>query len=118
MAMLTELNKVFPYFPMPNYPWAHMTANVIHTMRRERDIYMEGVTRVVESEGGVEIESVEEDMVPVELPEEARTEQRGDVPAETVLPQGIAPPSLEVNSQHPRVIKTYSKKSAGTAVAV
>ena len=42
--------------------------------------------QVVESEGDVEMESVEEDVVPVELPEEAGTEQRSDVPAETVLP--------------------------------
>ena len=73
-----------------------MTANVIHTMQREWDIYMEGATQVAESEGDVEMESVEEDVVPEELPVEARTEQRGDEPAETVLPQGTTPPSLEV----------------------
>ena len=53
MAMVTELSEVFLYFPMPNYPWARMTANVIHTMRREREVYMEGVARVAESEGDV-----------------------------------------------------------------
>ena len=60
MAMVSELNEVFPYFPMPNYPWAHMTANVIHPMRREREVYMEGVTWAAESDGDVEMESPEE----------------------------------------------------------
>ena len=63
MAMVSELSEVFPYFPMPNYPWARMTANVLHTMRREREVYMEGATRVAGSEEDVEMASAEEDMV-------------------------------------------------------
>ena len=117
MAMVTELSELFPYFPMPNYPWARMMANAIHTMQREQEVYMEGVMRVVESEGDVEMESAEEDVVPAELLEEVEMEQRVEMPVETVIPQDIAPQSLENNSQCPRVIKTYSKKSAGTAVA-
>ena len=117
MALVSELNKVFPYFPMPNYPWARMTANVIHTMQREREVYMEGVMRVVESDGDVEMESPEEDVVPAEHLEEVEMGQRGDTLAETVVLPDVVPQTLESNSPRPRVTKTYSKKSAGTAVA-
>ena len=85
MAMLVKLGEVFPYFPMPNYPWAHMTGNVICTMCRECSIYMEGITGVLESEGDVEMESVqEEDVVPADLPVEVETERRYIMLAETV----------------------------------
>ena len=65
MAMVGELREVFPYFPMPNYPWARMTANVLHTMRREREVYMEGVAQVAGSEEDVEMTSAGGDVVPV-----------------------------------------------------
>ena len=117
MAMVAELSEVFPYFPMPNYPWACMTANVIHTMQREREVYMEGVTWVAESDGDVEMESLEEDMVSAEHCEEVEMGQRGDTLVETVVPPDVVPQLLGDNPQRPRIIKTYSKKSAGIAVA-
>ena len=66
MAMEAELREVFPYFPMPNYPWARMTSNILHTMRREREVYMEGAARVAEGDGDVEMERPDEVVVPVE----------------------------------------------------
>ena len=74
MAMVAELREVFPYFPIPNYPWARMTANVLHTMQREREVYMEGATRVAGSEEDVEMASAGEDMVPAEPVEEIAVE--------------------------------------------
>ena len=101
MAMVAELNEVFLYFPMPNYPWARMTANVIHTMWREREVYMEGVTQIAGYEGDVEMEVVEQDAVPIGHLEEVEMEQPGDTPAETVGPQDIVPQPLE---SHPSIL--------------
>ena len=91
MAMEAELREVFPYFPMPNYPWARMTANVLHTMRREREIYMEGVAWAAESDGDVEMESPEEIMVPEGRSEDVDMGQRDEVLAETVVPSEVLP---------------------------
>ena len=114
MAMVSELNEVFPYFPLPNYPRARMTGNVIYTMRREREIYMEGVTQVAGSDGDVEMESPEEVAVPEEHSEEVEVGQRGGVSAETVVPPEALPQALEDVPRHPRVTKTYSRKTTGT----
>ena len=90
MAMLSELNNVFPYFPSPNYPWLHMTSSVIHAMQRERDVYMEGITGVSEPEGDVEMLSGNEGVVDEENKvaevSVAVPEPSVDVSAGTVLP--------------------------------
>ena len=117
MAMVSELNKVFPYFPLPNYTWARMTGNVIHTMRREREIYMEGVTQAAGSDGDVEMESPEEIMVPEGRSEDVEMGQRDEVLAETVVPSEVLPQALEGVPRRPRVTKTYSKKTTGTTTA-
>ena len=117
MAMEAELREVFPYFPMPNYPWARMTANFIHTMRREREVYMEGAARVAEGDGDVEMESPDEVVVPEERSEEVEMGQRDEVFAETVVPSEVLPQALEGVPRRPRVTKTYSKKTTGTTTA-
>ena len=118
MAMLTELDKVFPYFPMPNYPWAHMTGNVICTMRRERSTYMEGIAGASEDEGDIEMGSVHEDgAVPAGLPVVAGTKQMETMPVATVSQQDAAPEPLERSPPHPHIIRTYSRKAAGTTVS-
>ena len=116
MTMLTELDEVFPYFPVPNYPWAHMMGNVICTMQRERNIYMEGIACVSEDKGDIEMDSVhEEDAVPASLPVVAETKQTEGMPVETVLQQDAAPDPLERSPPRPCIIRTYSRKAVGTA---
>ena len=43
LAMLHELNEVFPYLLLPNYLWVHTTGSVLQVMRREREMYMRGI---------------------------------------------------------------------------
>ena len=117
MAMVGELREVFPYFPMPNYPWARMTANVLHTMRREREVYMECATRVAGSEEDVEMASAREDMIPTEPVEEIAVDPRVETPVERMVPQDVVPQSSGGGPTRPCVTKTYLKKSAGTVGA-
>ena len=86
MVMVAELREVFPYFPMPNYPWAHMTANVLHTMRREREVYMEGATRKAGVEEDVDMESAGEGMVPIESLDRKSTRLNSSHSGESRMP--------------------------------
>ena len=103
MAMLYELDNAFPYLPLPNYLWVHTTGSVLRVMRREREVYMQGIEEA--SVEDVDMEDVSEGVVPEGL--------AGDHTLETQLP------SVEVLSEvvrservSPKVTRTYSKKSS------
>ena len=136
MAMLLELDKVFPYSPLFNYPWLHFTGNVICTMRRERSVYMEGIGSVPKEEedvdmrgvhdeevcaksvrADVDIEGVLEDgVVPVDSPV-AEPKMGGGTMAKTVLPLDVvAPGVLGSGLACPHNVRTYLKWLSGTLV--
>ena len=87
MAMLSELDKVFLYFLLPNYLWAHIMGNALCMMQRERSIYMEGIAGVSENKEDIEMGSVHNKaVVLVKLPVVEEPKLRGDELAGTVSP--------------------------------
>ena len=77
MAMLIELDDVFPYFPLPNYLWVHTTGSVLWVMHREREVYMEGIESVPLDKENIEMGDVlEDEVVPEEVMNTVEPERR------------------------------------------
>ena len=96
MAMLLELDKAFPYIPLPNYLWLHTTRSVLRAMRREREVYMEGIRGSPLGGGDLGLE----------------------VPEVEAAPEGVeSSGSVAESRRPPRVIRTYSKKPVGVTTS-
>ena len=113
-AMLNELDEVFPYHPLPNYLWIHTTGSVLWVMRREREVYMQGIESASLDDEDVDMGGVsKEGVIPKRSTGSQVPEQRGPVPSEIQLPS-VEVPSETVRGERvpPKVIRTYSKKSS------
>ena len=119
LAMLHELDDAFPYLPLPNYLWVHTTASVLWVMRREREVYMQGIESAPLEDEDIDMGVIsEEEAVPERLIGGQVPEQRGFVPLETELPL-VEAPSESVRNERvpPKVTRTYSKKSSAVVAS-
>ena len=86
MAMLLELDEAFPYLPLPNYLWVHTMGSVLRVMRREREVYMEGIRGSPLSGEDFRMEVSKAEVVPEEVVCRATSTAEVKLTSETTLP--------------------------------
>ena len=119
LVMLLELDEAFPYLPLPNYLWVRTTGSVLRVMQREREVYMEGIKGAPSGGEDFEMrEASEAEVVP-----RGGVRDKGLAPEVKKSSEVLIPPIVESSEpvvegrKPPRVVRTYSKKSVGAAVA-
>ena len=93
LAMLLELDEVFPYLPLPNYLWVHTTGSVLWVMQTEREVYMEGIEGP--PSGGEDFEMGEASEVEVVPGVDVRNE--GSTSEVKASSEVLLPPAMELS---------------------